>query len=101
MGFLEIFIGDLVRLAGSTRRGQPGHNGERFVGRCQDTDGGLAVAQLCGDAITVRLVQAEARVVKCAEDAAANDPCTAIAIDFGRPSFPPRAGWRTYVQVAS
>jgi hypothetical protein len=79
----------------------PGHNGERFVGRCQDTDGGLAVAQLCGDAVTVRLVQAEPLVVKCAEDAAANDPCRAIAIDFGRPSFPPRAGWRPYVQVAS
>src|SRR5512133_4000538 len=76
VGFLEIFIGDLVRLGGSTQRGQPGHDGDRFVGRCQDTDGGLAVAQLGGDAVTVRLVQAEPLVVKCAEGAAANESCS-------------------------
>jgi len=44
VGFLEIFIGDLVRLGGSTQRGQPGHDGDRFVGPCQDTDGGLMPA---------------------------------------------------------
>ena len=76
VGFLEIFIGNLVRLGGSTQLGQPGHDSDRFVGRRQDTDGGLAVAQLCGDAVTVRLVQAEPFVVKCAEGAAANDSCS-------------------------
>jgi hypothetical protein len=75
VGFLEIFIGNLVRLGGSTQLGQPGGDGDRFGCRRQDTDGGLAVAQLCGDAVTVRLVQAEPLVVKCAEDAAANDSC--------------------------
>jgi hypothetical protein len=59
VGFLEIFIGDLVRLGGSTQLGQPGQDSDRFGGRRQDTDGGLAAAQLCGDAVTVRLVQAE------------------------------------------
>jgi hypothetical protein len=75
VGFFETFIGNLMRLGGSTQLGQPGQDGDRFGGRRQDTDGGLAVAQLCGDAVTVRLVQAEPLVVKCAEDAAANDSC--------------------------
>src|SRR5512133_1365147 len=74
--FLEIFIGDLVRLRGSAQLGQPGRDGDRFGGRRQDTDGGLAVAQLCGDAVTVRLVQAEPLVVKCAKGAAANESCS-------------------------
>ena len=90
MGFLEILSATSCDSPAPPDAVSPGHNGERFVGRCQDTDGGLAVAQLCGDAVTVRLVQAKSLVVKCAEDAAANDPCRAIAIDFGRPSFPPR-----------
>jgi hypothetical protein len=76
VGFLEIFIGDLVRLGGSTQLGQPGHDGDRFAGRRQDTDRSLAVAQLCGDAVTVRLVQAEPLMVKCTEGAAANEPCS-------------------------
>jgi hypothetical protein len=33
VGFLEIFIGDLVRLGGSTQLGQPGQDGHRFGGR--------------------------------------------------------------------
>jgi hypothetical protein len=74
VGFLKIFIGNLMRLGGSTQLGQRGQDSDRYGGRRQDTDGGLAVAQLCGDAVTVRLVQAEPLVVKCAEDAAANDP---------------------------
>ena len=51
VGFLEIFIGDLVRLRGSTQLGQPGPDGVRFGDRRQDTDGGLAVAQLRADAV--------------------------------------------------
>ena len=46
MGFLEIFISDLVRLGGSTQLGQPGQDGGRFVGRGQDTDGGFAVVDV-------------------------------------------------------
>ena len=75
VGFLEIFIGDLVRLGGSTQLGQPGQDGDRFGGRRLDTDGGPTVGQLSGDAVTVRLVQAEPLVVNCAEDAAANESC--------------------------
>jgi hypothetical protein len=33
VGFLKIFIGDLVRLGGSTQLGQPSQDGDRFVGR--------------------------------------------------------------------
>ena len=51
MGFLEIFIGDLVRLRGSTQLGQPGRDAVRLGHRRQDTDGGLAVAQLRADAV--------------------------------------------------
>ena len=33
VGFVEIFIGNFVRLGGSTQLGQPGQDGDRFVGR--------------------------------------------------------------------
>jgi len=56
VGFVEIFIGDLVRLGGSTQLGQRDRDGDCFAGRRQDSDGGLAIAQLCADAVTVRLV---------------------------------------------
>src|SRR4051812_28686786 len=64
VGFLEIFFSDGVRLRGAAKFAQFGLYGGRFAGRCENADGGFAVAQLGADAFTVGLAEAKSLVVK-------------------------------------